>query len=241
MVWAIATSSSSHGVPLKPTKSAAEVRIAQVSVTSKVAVNPSGRPGFRLQGRPDGQDLETDDDDTDANPAEVDGMSKSMAQRKLEQLAAPSRLRKQQQGYRSSNDSHRPPDPSHPDLTLEFSTRQHSQEFYAPYPPENLTRTPSLPVPLPHPYNLPAPAPPQTPRTTRRQMMANEMSESLRRNLLWERQLSRRNLGGFTKIHSSKNADPALSRSGDEAERVREQRALARNKSWANEYHAAGW
>jgi len=165
-----------------------------------------------------------------------------VAQRKLEQLTAPGRLRKQPEGQGASNDPQHPPGPSHPDLRPpEYYTRQHSQDFYAAYPPEHLVRTPSLPVPLPHPYNLPAPAAPQTPRTTRRQMMANEMSESLRRNLLWERQLSRRMLGGFTKLHSSKNADPALSRSGDEAERVREERALARNKSWANEYHAAGW
>ncbi|GAA5976695.1 hypothetical protein JCM10908_005599 [Rhodotorula pacifica] len=39
-------------------------------------------------------------------------------------------------------------------------------------------------------------APPQTPRTTRRAMLATELSESLRRNLLWERQTRNRVLGG---------------------------------------------
>lgn len=39
-------------------------------------------------------------------------------------------------------------------------------------------------------------APPQTPRTTRRAMLATELSESLRRNLLWERQTRNRILGG---------------------------------------------
>lgn len=39
-------------------------------------------------------------------------------------------------------------------------------------------------------------APPQTPRTTRRAMLATELSESLRRNLLWERQQRTRVMGG---------------------------------------------
>ncbi|GAA6028030.1 hypothetical protein JCM8097_001838 [Rhodosporidiobolus ruineniae] len=39
-------------------------------------------------------------------------------------------------------------------------------------------------------------APPQTPRTTRRAMLATELSESLRRNLLWERQTRNRVMGG---------------------------------------------
>ncbi|POY72498.1 hypothetical protein BMF94_4324 [Rhodotorula taiwanensis] len=39
-------------------------------------------------------------------------------------------------------------------------------------------------------------APPQTPRTTRRAMLATELSESLRRNLLWERQTRNKVLGG---------------------------------------------
>ncbi|KAI5477107.1 DUF1752 family protein [Pseudohyphozyma bogoriensis] len=39
-------------------------------------------------------------------------------------------------------------------------------------------------------------APPQSPRTTRRAMLATELSESLRRNLLWERQTRNRVLGG---------------------------------------------
>ncbi|BGO98074.1 DUF1752 family protein [Rhodotorula toruloides] len=40
-------------------------------------------------------------------------------------------------------------------------------------------------------------APPQTPRTTRRAMLATELSESLRRNLLWERQTRNRIMGGM--------------------------------------------
>lgn len=43
--------------------------------------------------------------------------------------------------------------------------------------------------------NLPEAAAPQTPRTTRRNMLRDELSESLRQNLLWERQSRSRMLG----------------------------------------------
>ena len=60
----------------------------------------------------------------------------------------------------------------------------------------NITSSHHHPTPIPvgHPYNLPPPAPPSTPRTTRRLMLSTELSESLRRNLLWERQISKVNL-----------------------------------------------
>lgn len=38
-------------------------------------------------------------------------------------------------------------------------------------------------------------APPLSPRTTRRNMLANEMTESVRRNLLWERQMRTQSMG----------------------------------------------
>lgn len=44
-------------------------------------------------------------------------------------------------------------------------------------------------------------APPQTPRTTRRAMLATELSESLRRNLLWERQTRNRVMGGVGPVN----------------------------------------
>ena len=50
------------------------------------------------------------------------------------------------------------------------------------------------PMSFSHASDLPVPAPPATPRTTRRQMLATEFSESLRRNLLWERQVSKTKL-----------------------------------------------
>jgi len=80
--------------------------------------------------------------------------------------------------------------------------------------------------------------------------MANEMSESLRRNLLWERQLSRRILGMTKRDKDVKDAKarvvdgvtPGTSRSEEERAEAAESRAkLLRNKSWANDYHHSGW
>ncbi|CAO1623104.1 unnamed protein product [Parajaminaea phylloscopi] len=57
--------------------------------------------------------------------------------------------------------------------------------------PEPLT----APAVAAHRNSLPAPIAPQTPRTTRRNMLRDELSESLRQNLLWERQSRNRMLG----------------------------------------------
>jgi hypothetical protein len=99
-------------------------------------------------------------------------------------------------------------------------TRSHDQypQSQAPDPNVNrrsvntfqfsqITSTPSHPapraIPINHPYNLPPPMPPSTPRTTRRLMLSTELSESFRRNLLWERQVSKVNLGAVRRTASS--------------------------------------
>lgn len=55
-------------------------------------------------------------------------------------------------------------------------------------------------IPRFYSHSLPIPHSPQSPRTIRRQMIVNEMSESLRRNLVWERTVSRRELGGLSRV-----------------------------------------
>ena len=99
-----------------------------------------------------------------------------------------------------------------------------------------------------------------TPRTTRRQMLSTELSESLRRNLLWERQVSKINmvrnttrrqgvlgngLRPLTAVHGSEPQGEGQGQAGSEAgDRDREERrraAMARNRSWADDYHYAGW
>lgn len=232
---------------LKPSKSAAEVRIAPVSVTTQVAVNPSGRAGYRLKGKPEGEEVESDDEDE--NPLDVDGMSKSVAQRKLEQLAGLGKKQQQQQPAQQlpqrKPDSREQQQQRQPYPSPETSFTPHQADDFDNYHSAELTRTPSMP--LPHPYNLPAPAPPQSPRTTRRQMMANEMSESLRRNLLWERTLTRRMLGGFTRINPvTPIVPPTNGRVDEQVSRTSVQprgppAPLSRTKSWADDYHASGW
>lgn len=237
-------------------------------MTSQVAVNPSGRPGFRLKGRPEGQDIETDDDDEDEDGEDAagsGGVPKSVAQRKLEEMAAAGVFRKQQQQqHRMNGNGDNGASSRRADFEQQQLRHQQMSQDNLTYP-ETTTMaytddfTPALPVPLPHPYNLPAPAPPQTPRTTRRQMMATELSESLRRNLLWERQLSKRMLGGYTSIRPNRSGGvlgdglKPMTRTDGSAEQVngtsrsgeedrQKKRNLARNKSWAPDgYHAAGW
>ena len=96
-------------------------------------------------------------------------------------------------------------------------------------------------------------------------MLSTELSESLRRNLLWERQVSKINMvrttarrgGGvlgnglrpLTAVHNGGSQSQQGDGEGEgEDERTsadeREERrraAIARNRSWADDYHYAGW
>ena len=92
---------------------------------------------------------------------------------------------------------------SSPDLRLRSSTvraNRHSfhndeqqQQHEASATPRQMAAHHRLSAPLP--VELPDGAAPQTPRTTRRNMLRDELSESLRQNLLWERQSRNRMLG----------------------------------------------
>jgi hypothetical protein len=72
-------------------------------------------------------------------------------------------------------------------------------------------------APVVFPYNLLAPAPPSTPRTTRQQMLRNEMSESLPHNLLWQRKLSRTDTIG-PRLHRTKSTVNVPSEATSEAD-----------------------
>ncbi|EIW57139.1 uncharacterized protein TRAVEDRAFT_20847 [Trametes versicolor FP-101664 SS1] len=245
-------SKSSVAVPL-----AAQVT-AQAPVTpAEPAVRPGG--GYRLKGRPQEEELE-DTESEDENPDDTIQVSRSLAQQKLAALADPNRRRSSDRGG----------------LLSQQKPQQHQHLPQHPHPQmqqrgerSGLTAVASAPIPLNHPYNLPPPAPPMTPRTTRRQMLQTELSESLRRNLLWERQVSNRKprgvLGNALRPMTSMNGDgpaaaqqpPASKRAStgdpqvqgqfqgqqlnteDHAERRRA--AMARNRSWADDYHYSGW
>lgn len=260
------------GIPsaLTSGKSAAALPLAaQVNAQAPmVTATSSAHGGYRPKGRPQGEELEDESDSPD-DPDDTIQLSHSLAQQRLAALANPSRRRaSDNQGQTQASALTRP----------------------------ILPTVATAPIPLNHPWNLPAPAPPTTPRTTRRQMLATELSESLRRNLLWERQVSKTNLLGnagrrnvlsggggggprppTTMVNGNgvgnaqagpsqqqqqqqqqppqppppppqaqQRQQPRQQRrgSGDGAEdsiAERRQRALARNRTWADDFHYAGW
>jgi hypothetical protein len=225
------TSKSAMALPLAAQITA---QVPSAGQCSSRAAPSSGSGGYRPKGRPQGQEMEEDSDSAEENPDDSIQVSRSVAQQKLAALAGRRNTSRETPQRRPS-----PPPPVRPPLIASATS----------------------PVPLRHPYNLPAPAPPSTPRTTRRQMLQTELSESLRRNLLWERQVSkvnvRRHSGGInglrpltsttSVVQVSAKRDPGSkrdlsSKSGNEREQDgREQRKLARNRSWADDYHYSGW
>jgi Protein of unknown function (DUF3295) len=246
---------------LHASKSAAALPIATQASASGGATGNSSSSGYRPKGRPEGQEMEDDSESGEENADDSIQVSRSVAQRRLALLA-----------------SGRRPMPTISNTTtvvanavmvnintnmgtdVDLTPRAHLQHSQQPPRRPVLPTIATAPIPLGHPYNLPAPAPPMTPRTTRRQMLQTELSESLRRNLLWERKVS--NLGmrgtggggagvGGARRQSSSGAisgglrpltslNPgADERSGDrEGGRVA---AMARHRSWADDYHTSGW
>ncbi|KAH9015950.1 hypothetical protein EDB83DRAFT_233768 [Lactarius deliciosus] len=133
--------------------------------------NVNGSGGYRPKGRPQGEELEDESDSPD-DPDDTIQVFRSLTQQRLAALANPA--------PRRASDNHVQPQPP----GMELGGRPLLQTVA------------TAPIPLNHPWNLPVPAPPTAPSTTRRQMLATELSESLRRNLLWERQVSNTNLLG---------------------------------------------
>ena len=180
--------------PLQTSKSAAALPLAnrvevqvgsvvsgkmQQPPTTATAAGPSN--GYRPRGPPPQQEMEDDSGSESGEENKVD-LSKSMAQQKLAALAG-----------RRSNSSLKPSAKS----LVQQQTAPHQQSATSPSSSSPLavhSHHHTSPIPLGHPYNLPAPAMPSTPRTTRRLMLSQEMSESLRRQLLWERQVSKANV-----------------------------------------------
>ncbi|TFK36751.1 hypothetical protein BDQ12DRAFT_609472 [Crucibulum laeve] len=208
--------------------------------------NGQGSGGYRPKGRP--QDLELEDDSDSEGEGGGIMVSKSAAEEKLKALAERRTASRQ---------------------TSAGSGGERRRNIIAPPPVVNPH---PAPIPLGHPYNLPPPAAPSTPRTTRRQMLQTELSESLRRNLLWERQVSKQNLVGFKRTASTGGgrgnllgglrpltAAPSMvqltaktngrRRSGGGGgggegveDRDRDKKAaMARNRSWADDFHFKGW
>ncbi|OAX42714.1 hypothetical protein K503DRAFT_766506 [Rhizopogon vinicolor AM-OR11-026] len=225
------TSKSSAALPL-----AAQITAMSMSKPSSSGMKgkESEKGGYRPKGRPKEEDMEDEsgEDDDDDDKIQV---SRSVAQQKLQALI-----------------SRRAPEPG---VASHLAQHSHVVEHRAaPIPQAQAQAT--APIPLGHPYNLPAPTPPMTPRTTRRRMLKQELSESMRRQLLWERQVSsttnpaataRRatnsTLGGLRPLSSTTSEHNSGATKSAEAEDKdeRRRRAMARNRSWADDYHYSGW
>jgi len=197
---------------------------------------------YRPRGRPAGAEMDDSDGEDDDNQLDV---STSLAQQRLAALVGPGR-----RGLPRRQNSDPQPHTSLPPNVINHQVVDHPNVVN----PNNVS-----PIPLHHPYNLPPPTAPSTPRTTRRHMLSTELSESLRRNLLWERQVSK--VGGqpyqrrpasalspgVRPLTSVNEGQASGSGSGDtdkakpESKEERRKKALDRNRSWADEYHYSGW
>ncbi|KAI5120701.1 hypothetical protein M0805_007664 [Coniferiporia weirii] len=251
-------------IPLQPTRSAAAVPVAATVTAHGVGSPDAGRrrSPLRLKGRPEDVEESDSGEEDEENKVQI---SASVAEQRLAALhkgkrpAQPSQLSQQQQQQQLPQ---RPPPPQRQNtLPAAPPTQGALYGALADAQSSQLGRVATAPIPLGlgYPYNLPPPMPPSTPRTTRRNMLTHELSESLRRNLLWERQVSKQrpiglgrravtstipprapNGGGPSAANgngaSGQNGDPSVN-----ADELRKQKALARNRSWADNYHAAGW
>ncbi|KAJ7715062.1 hypothetical protein B0H16DRAFT_1617066 [Mycena metata] len=168
----------------------------------------SGRSGYRPKGPPAG--MEYDDEEDDEEDAEGRGkgkgrahdegmqVSKSVAQEKLRVLAQRTSLSSRAKNGSGGMNGVESTEAERRRLYEEagdapWVAAPNANDDYVPQPPPDRSM-PTAPVGFP--YNLPAPALPSTPRTTRQHMLLNEMSESLRHNLLWQRRLSRTDMTG---------------------------------------------
>lgn len=226
---------------LQTSKSSAALPLAaQITATSSSKPPSSGmkgkeseKGGYRPKGRPKEEEMEDEsgEDDDDDDKIQV---SRSVAQQRLQALM-----------------SRRAPETGIASQLAQHTHTRVAENRVAPVAQS------TAPIPLGHPYNLPAPALPMTPRTTRRIMLRTELSESMRRQLLWERQVSsttnpaanarRANngvLGGLRPLASttSMGENPSATKSAEAQDRdERKRRAMARNRSWADDYHYSGW
>lgn len=155
-------------------------------------VRPSG--GYRPRARPQDAELEEESESEDERAIQL---SKSVAQEKLRALA-------ERRGIRPNRRASTDDEPAWAQQQHQHHHQRHHSHLQPPPGPVRMHTSPApIPQVLAHPYNLPLTALPTTPRTTRLHMMQTEMSESLRRNLLWERRVSKNNILGFRRTASS--------------------------------------
>ncbi|PPQ66720.1 hypothetical protein CVT24_008821 [Panaeolus cyanescens] len=232
--------------------------------------------GYRPKGRPQDQELESDTDGEE-DAANTTQLSKSVAQEKLMALvrrggpaaaaAAPAPAARAGPATTKGASALPLPEGDSPPPWARTSQPAHNRSWSQGQP--STSRDPgyqATAIPVGHPYNLPPAAPPSTPTTTRRSIVQHELSESLRMNVIWERQVSRgpdpailrrtasqgrRFLPPFStvpsmvKLHAKGTINPAdqvpAVPNDDREKEARKQRALQRTASLADDYHIAGW
>ncbi|KAG1821592.1 uncharacterized protein BJ212DRAFT_1332256 [Suillus subaureus] len=221
-------------VRLQTSKSSAALPLAaQITATSSSKPPSSGmrgkeneKGGYRPKGRPKEEEMEDESggDDDDDDKIQV---SRSVAQQRLQALM-----------------SRRAPENGIASQLAQHTHVRVAENHVAP------AAQSTAPIPLGHPYNLPAPALPMTPRTTRRIMLRTELSESMRRQLFTTnpaanaRRATNGVLGGLRPLASttSMGENPSATMSAEAQDRdERRRRAMARNRSWADDYHYSGW
>ena len=220
----------------------AESVISSVNSTTVAGRSQDGysamqRGGYRPRLKPADQEEETDSGEED--PEDTIQVSSSVAHRRLAAIMG-------SRGTQSQQQLRLPQTTSNPALT---STSQ----VPLPHSAQPLTRIPTEPILMMHPY-LPDPAPLQTPHTVRRNIIAQELDETLRRNLLWER--SQNQIQGrpprapgsilqgpwrrLTPLKQGQSGEPeSQTDASDKAPGMRPF-GTQRTKSWAGDFHASG-
>lgn len=225
---------------------------AAANVVAQGMGSPNNTRKSPLRKPPQETEMESDSGDDTENKLD---MSKSLAQKKLQEHMTRSSSRqrqqqeKQQQQSRQlqperqrSTDQHQ----YRPELPRNNTFANPSNPQAVQYRPSGLHTVATAPIDLGYPYNLPIQQPPSTPRTTRRNFLLNELSESLRLNLLWERQVSKRptstrrpaTAAGAVKPITAVNGQngnvaQAVVRDDDQAKQARK---LARTKSLQEDF-----
>lgn len=135
---------------------------------------------------------------------------------------------------------------SHNGPSMQGSPEQRNEDVLM-MAPSNISRA----IDMPPPTNADVYTLAHSPRTTRRNMLSTELTESLRKNLLWERQQKNTTVNAFLKREAKSMAN--LQRAGQMAvaqpqpHRALLQREPTKTSSYneyfdvANEYHTKGW
>ncbi|KAK5103145.1 hypothetical protein LTS08_003949 [Lithohypha guttulata] len=137
---------------------------------------------------------------------------------------------------------------SHNGLSIATSSDGNDEEGPMMMRPSSNSRA----IPISPPNHQAAYAMAHSPRTTRRNMLSTELTESLRKNLLWERQQKNTTINAFLKREAKSMAN--LHRAGQTARtqggptrNLPSREPIRNNNSFddcfnvANEYHTKGW